>query len=314
MEKRTCVKLIQVLFLILCITPFTEAQLLDRVIRRSKQKIGREVENLVVEKVSDAIARKIYRSMSDAFDKMLEDAYKQDSAYQANYGDSLAIKYGKVAGSWLDRMNDAADLPDSYTFDKTFYIEVIDKKETNEMKMHFSKSSPILGIEQTEGKEQRFIVIDTEKDVTVMYMEKNGKKTAQAIPNLLGMASTIHANNTNAESEDRWTFKATGKTKVVAEKYTCQEYTGGNSEYSSTFYVSEDLDVNWQSAFENMTKKFAALTYEEKPIWQGVMLESHTHPKKKKKDITSWITKKIADEKKEITNADYEFGSLAMQE
>ena len=55
---------------------------------------------------------------------MLVDAAKQDSAYQANYSDSVAIKYGQLAGDWMSRMNEAADVPESYSFDHKVFVDI----------------------------------------------------------------------------------------------------------------------------------------------------------------------------------------------
>lgn len=287
--------------------------LLNRVLKRSKDKIEQGVEDMLVEKASDAISRKIYRSMSDAFDKMIYDAAKQDSAYQANYGDSVAIKYGQLADNWMARMNEAVDLPDSYAFDRTLLIETTSGKDVNEMKMYLSSGSPLLGIEQEEGSDIRLIVIDTEKDVTVLYMtDKKGKKTAQAIPNMMRFAGAM-ASSYQADSMDHmdYTFESTGKTRQVAG-YTCQEYVGESEEYESTFYITEELDVDWKEVFGGMIERFAGSTYDNKALkTNGFMLESHSQHKKKKKDTSSWITKEVKKEGPTILNADYEFGGMS---
>ena len=295
------------------IIPAQGQGLLNRVLKRSKDKIERGVEDMLVEKASDAISRKIYRSMSDAFDKMIYDAAKQDSAYQANYGDSVAIKYGQLADNWMARMNEAVDLPDSYSFNRSLLIETTSGKDVNEMTMYLSTESPLLGIEQQEGSELRLIVIDTEKDVTVLYMtDKKGKKTAQAIPNMMGFAGAL-ASSYQADTIDQmdYSIEATGKTKKVAG-YTCDEYLGESEDYESTIYITEGLDVDWKEVFGGMIERFAGSTYDNKAMqMNGFMLESHSQHKKKKKDTSSWITKEVKKEGPTIINADYEFGGMS---
>ncbi len=78
------VKLLVTFCTLVLVTTHCDAQLFDRVLRKTKQKVGKKVEDMVVEKASDYIAQRVYKSMSDGFDRMLADAYKQDSSYQAN--------------------------------------------------------------------------------------------------------------------------------------------------------------------------------------------------------------------------------------
>ena len=93
MLKSLYIKILITSFLFLAISPATFGQgLLNRVIKQSKRKIEQKASDLLVEKASEAIANKIYNSMSDAFDQMMADAIKEDSSYQANHGDSVAIK------------------------------------------------------------------------------------------------------------------------------------------------------------------------------------------------------------------------------
>ncbi len=312
MQKSTKIYLIALLGCALVI-PAQGQGLLNRVLKRSKDKIEQGVEDMLVEKASDAISRKIYRSMSDAFDKMIYDAAKQDSAYQANYGDSVAIKYGQLADNWMARMNEAVDLPESYAFDRTLLIETTSGNDVNEMTMYLSTESPLLAIEQEEGSEMRLIVIDTEKDVTVLYMtDKKGKKTAQAIPNMMRFAGAMAASY-ESDSVDQmdYSFEATGKTRNVAG-YTCQEYKGESEDYESTFYITGELDVDWKEVFGGMIERFAGTSYDDKALkMNGFMLESHSQHKKKKKDTSSWITKEVKKDGPTIINADYEFGGMS---
>ena len=299
------------LFAMLIYVPSDAQGLLNRVLKRSKDKIERGVEDMLVEKASEAISRKIYRSMSDAFDKMIYDAAKQDSAYQANYSDSVAIKYGTLADNWMARMNEAVDLPEAYSFDRTLLIETTSGNDESEMTMYVSTTSPLLAIEQMEGSDVRIIVIDTEKDVTVLYMtDKKGKKTAQAIPNMMGLAGAmVQTQNAQGDTED-YTFRATGNSKMVAG-YSCEEYEGENDEYLSTFYLTDELDVDWKDVFGGMIQRFAGSSYDDAAFGaKGFMLESHGQHKNKKKEKNSWVTKEVRMTGITITNADYEFGSM----
>ncbi|MCB0689510.1 MAG: hypothetical protein KDC53_23385 [Saprospiraceae bacterium] len=292
----------------------THAQgILNRVLRKTMQKAENKVEDMLVEKASDAIAQRIYKSMSDAFDEMLIDAAKQDSTYQADYGDSVAIKYGQLANDWMSRMNEAADVPENYSFDHKVSVEITNDGDVQNSIMYFTTDGSLFAMEQEEKKDKRICLIDGAKDVIVLYLEdEKGKKTAQAIPHMMGMGAMLVQNQMDSTST-KWTFKATGNTKMVAG-YSCDEYLSTDGEYENQFYMTEDLEISWQKSFSGFIDRFAGTTYENlKDFPQGFMMESHTTKEGKGKETSSWLTKKVEKEDFKIVNADYEFGSISSE-
>jgi hypothetical protein len=285
--------------------------ILNRVLKRSMQKAENKVEDMLVEKASEAIAQRIYKSMSDAFDKMLLDASKQDSTYQADYSDSVAIKYGQLAGDWMARMNEAADVPESYSFDHKVYVVVTSDGDPQSSVLYLNSDGAVFAMEQLEKGEKRICLIDGAKDVVILYMEDSkGKKTAQAIPNMLGIGAAIVNSSADTLMSD-WSFKATGKTKKVAG-YDSKEYESTDGEYESTFYITDQLDVSWKSSFSGLVDRFAGTQYgnfDDFP--NGFMLESHTKKVGKSKEESSWITEKVDKVSFDIVNADYEFGAIS---
>lgn len=284
--------------------------ILNRVIKRSLQKAENKVEDMMVEKASEAIAQRIYRSMSDAFDQLLIDASKQDSAYQANYSDSVALKYGELAGTWMARMNETADLPDKYSFDHKVFVEITSNGDLQNSVLYLSVDGSVFGMEQYEKKDKRIYLIDNENDIVVLYMEDvNGKKTAQAIPNMMGLGVAMMQSMPDSTTQN-WTFKSTGKTKTVAG-YPSKEFESTDGEYESTFYVSDALDISWQSTFSGFSDRFAGTKYGHlKDFPKGFMLESHTREVGRDKEISTWVTQKVEKVTFHLTNADYEFGGL----
>jgi len=272
-----------------------------------------KVEDMLVEKASEAIANEIYKSMSDAFDRMLADAAIQDSSYQANYSDSVALKYGNLADSWMARMNEAADIPPSYHLDHKLFVTMTSGKDIQESIMYFSSDQSIFAMEQDEDGETRLVLIDLDNDVTVLYMEEDGKKSAQAIPNMMGigLAMAVASQDTVHSS---WTIKPTGKSKQVAG-YTTKEYLATDGTQETYTYVTDELDISWKNAFGGILSKFSGSQYgdslEKHP--DGFMLESRsTEIKKgKSKESYTWVTDKVVIEPFEINNSEYEFGRLA---
>ncbi|NND06674.1 MAG: hypothetical protein HKN87_09870 [Saprospiraceae bacterium] len=294
-------------------TPLLSQGILNRVLNRSKQKIEQGVEDMLVEKASEAISRKIYKSMSDAFDKMILDAQEQDSAYQVNYSDSLAIKYRDIASGWMERMNETADLPESYKFDVKVYSEITSgrkKKDKQEQIMYFSSTEPLFAIEQLDGKDIRIIVMDSEKDVTVLYMiDKDGTKTAQAIPNMISLAAGVASVHRDSLDRSAFTVSVTGNTKKIAG-YNATEYEVVSQDFTATHYITKEMKVTWRNTFGAMMEKFSPGSFEMDTI-DGFLLESHNvHNSDHDLDNTFLVTK-VEDKEFELVQADFEFGSLA---
>lgn len=285
--------------------------ILNRVLKRSLNKAENKVEDMLVEKASDAIAERLYRSMSDAFDKMLDDAAKQDSAYQTDYSDSAAIKYNRLAEGWLERMNKAADVPESYAFDYKAYVEITSNGDPQNSILYLTSDGSVFAMEQLEEKEKRICLIDGAKDVVVLYMEdQKGNKTAQAIPNMMGLGAQLAQNMADSTVGD-WSFKATGKSKTIAG-YPSDEYISTDGKYENTFYMTDDLDISWRNAFSGFVDRFAGTTYKDlQQFPQGFLMESHTKKAGKSKEESSWITNKVEKEQFTIQNAEYEFGNLS---
>lgn len=315
-QMKICKQLAWTSLCLLFLTPSLDAQLLDRVMRRTKNKISQKAEDLIVEKASEAIARKVYKSMSDGFDKMLADAYKEDSTYQANYSDSVAIKYGAVAGTWMARMNEAADVPESYGFHYKMTAVSTHGREADEMVMYFSKDAGVFAMEQYEQKEKRLIVIDADRDVTVMYFDDGKKKTAQAIPNMMSLAGAMVNTHMADEAEQEITFEEIDGKKLIG--YECRGFKMMTDDGVTTTYVTEELDVSWSKAFlESMGKFVVALNtdrYQDYPIKDGMPLATEYVAKGKKNDSYKWEVTSYEKEALTITNAEYEFGSLGGSE
>ena len=307
----SCKYIFHVILLLAFATPLSSQSLLNRVLRESKRKIERKAEDMLIEKASEAIAQKFYKSMSDAFDKMLLEAAQNDSTYQANYGDSVAIKYGSLADNWMERMNEAADLPESYSFSHQLTIETTDGKETNSFQMLVDKTLPVFAIAQQEDDGIRTILVDAERDVTVMYMENDKEKTAQAIPNLIGLGVSIAQSQIDTLMDD-YEFSKTGKSKTILG-YHAEEYSGSGDEYETVFYTTKELGIDWRDSFGALMQKFNYSSTDQE--WQardGFMLESRSISKQKKKaEESTWKTTEIQTKTITLVNADYECGGLA---
>lgn len=306
----------RIFLLTLCIafiTPSSQAQLLDRMLRKTKQKVGNKVEDMVAEKVSEYIAQRVYKSMSDGFDRMMADAYKQDSSYRANYGDSVAIKYGGLASDWMARMNEAADVPDSYHFDYTVTAVSTYKRDKDEMTMYFPAEGGYFAMEQLENGQRKVFLLDAERDVTILYSEEGKKKSAQAIPNMMGLAGAMA--NTAIEDQETVDWEVQEIRGKTILGYKCDGFQASSEEGVSETYISKDVPIDWQEAFINSMKKFVVALNgsDEEFKVDGFVLESSYKSSKKSRDDHTWTVTAFDEDQFDIINAEYEFGGLGTE-
>ncbi|MBX2814491.1 MAG: hypothetical protein KTR24_00770 [Saprospiraceae bacterium] len=307
-------KVILTLSALLLLSHQAEAQLLDRVLRKTKQKVGQKVEDMVVEKASEYIAQRVYKSMSDGFDKMLADAYKQDSTYQANYSDSVAIKYGGLARDWMSRMNEAADVPDAYAFDATVTAITTYKRDKDNMVLYFSNENGVFAMEQEERGTKRIFLLDTEKDVTILYEIDGKKKTAQAIPNMMALTGSMISSSMQEQEDVEWTLEEIKGKKVAG--YNCKGFKGSSDIAVTQTYLSEEVDISWSKSFlDNMKKFIVALnTDDEKYAFEGMVMESTYQEVEKPKEKHFWQVTDIDNSPFKIVNAEFDFGGMTASE
>ena len=102
-----------------------DAQILRNIGRKVQDNLARAVENMVVEKVSDAIVNAAMRPIEKSFDEMLRAAFEADSIYYSTdpaYRDSLRFRSFEV---YMESLNNMADVPDQYVFDLSLGLPLI---------------------------------------------------------------------------------------------------------------------------------------------------------------------------------------------
>ena len=303
------IKILSVLFLsLIFFMPVQSQGILNRVLKESSRKIEREVSNMVVNKVSDMITRKATQSIESAFDKMIQEQMAADSNYvnRTDVPDSVYYKTGQKYGAFLAGLNNSANLPDQYVFDIHILSETTDHDgTTHEMKMYFSKDQAVVGIEQMEEKQAgTFMVMDIENDIMAIYQDKDGKKTVQAIPSMLGMgAGMVDEDDYNFE------FKPTGKTKKIAG-YEAKGYKAETKKVRMTVFSSTELPIDWKDSFGKMVQRIAPAAYiDGSQEMSGMILESVSTEKKKPYKGSSYLAKEVVEKVITINNTEYEKAS-----
>lgn len=273
-------------------------------------KIENRIEEKIVEEVSSELARRAMKPIDQAVDNMIKQSYRDE------YGEDLTDEEieeimnsaGKNYSAFLEGMNKAADLPPSYNLDFSMIVEHEDyKKNKSESEFFFSKDKPIIAIKQI-SEDQQLVLIDMEKDIIVLYSEKDGKKTAQALPSMMKIAGAmIAAEDAKMQEEyDKLKVEGPGKSKTIAG-YKSYQYKAEDEEFKYEYYMSSDLPFNWDNTFAESLKQFAPNAYNASTKqFQGMVMEGETYHKKKKKK-SKWKTKSISEKSTNIQNSDYTF-------
>lgn len=296
--------LLSLFFLAVALT--SDAQIMGRIMDRAKNKLERKIEDKIVEEISEEIARRAFRPV----EKAIEDAARQMYQDSMNQGEPVDWeKAGAAYSAFLNGMNKTADIPDSYKFDITQEVEVIDyNKKRNYIRMHYSESGPYLGMENNDDENKKqMIVIDVQKDVVVLFTtDKSGQKTAQAIPGMLGFSSH-YAQNVTEDQQIK--INKTGKSKKIAG-YDCAEFEGENKDETMVMYTTMDFPVKLDKTMSPYLQKFSPASYYENSMnISGMMLQSENTRKDDPSKKFLWSTKKINKKSFELLKADYKFGA-----
>lgn len=277
----------------------------NKVLRRTTQKLEREIERRAVEKASDIIAREIADAMEREFDEWLEEAAKRDTSSHYQEGDSSNYRSSQNYQDFLASMNREVDVPESYSFDIALHVEIEEKGEDpQQMLLYLSRDEPIFGMQTAAEKgETQIFVMDSERDAIIMYKEDKKGKTAQAIPSFNGLISSQVE-----EQLGEYHIEKTGKKETVAG-YNCIGYKGSSEDYNFEFYTTDALGITWDKGFGPLMQKFGGEAYvSEFNKVEGMSLKSFSWEKSNDKKVTRWETLEVDKGGKEILNADYDFG------
>jgi hypothetical protein len=319
----TCLLLVATF--IFSIPTSVEAQIVKDILRKASNRLENKAEDMIAEAIAEAIARQLQKKIDNYFDDLARETYRQDSIRRIESGDTLQYRnYQEMMSEMLSTMNDNSAILEQYEFDLILDVEIGSGKELDESKFFYRKDQAIFAVEQEEKGDKNLMLFDLDNNVIVLFnQDKNGKKTAQALPWVLDMG--IIAASTEENGLMPTSITKNGQQKMIAG-YNCDGYSGESEEHSFQFYASPKLADYWQNSMGQFMQRFTNYQHNsELQKIDGMILESTSQEKKaekktkkfslnKKSEATevnsdSWRVTKVSMDQFKITKADYEFVS-----
>ncbi len=262
------------------------------------KEVTKDVTDHIVEKATEEIANKIARNINKKFDEALASSY--DSTQQ--------VKYPTYDG-YLTAMNSKANIPKEFNFDLFMDIETKADNETSEIRMYLSKNSKVVGMETVEEGNTSLIIMDIDNDVMIVYStDKNGNKTAQAMPSFSKLAKLgLQMSANEAEQDNESFFEKTGRTKTIAG-YTCDEYKGGTKDGTYKAYFANDFPVKWEETYFGYWGQYISDDQKKKfPAGKNLGMMMRMKTKDNDGNKSKWEVIFIKNESTKIVNSEYKF-------
>lgn len=236
-----------------------DAQIVDRTTERAKDKTNNRIDNRIdqgIDKGLDSIEGIFKKKDKSSKDSKSSEGTK--SGGSTGEGSSSGEAETDADAATMQAMQamfggSTADLPESYSFDHSvdMVIESFDKKGkpegTQAMKMLFSESDAIFGVQMNVEGMENVSVIDVDAKLMVMLMDMGTSKMAMTL-DLDQKWSEVESEDTNYENPS---FTKTGRTRTILG-YKCDEYLVEEDGERTEFWVTRDEFLDVYKAFGMM--------------------------------------------------------------
>lgn len=174
----------------------------------------------------------------------------------------------------MSGMVDPSEVPAAYEFDWNYKLKMEGRQTDATLHYLLKENTPYFGIRMQ--KENSHMVMDPEREMTVMYMNKNGRKMMMAT-SMAGMAEKA-SRQERKKSKELTISKIPGKTILG---YNCSGYRGENDEVKFTYYVTTEPGVSF-TGFYNTEKTELPEHFESSWLADadGIMMQMNMEHKK----------------------------------
>lgn len=174
------------------------------------------------DKIADKVTNTASENISDKAAKETSKTLNQIWGIDSKKNNSRSTAFGNNA-----------DIPDSYSFDWKYTVNVEVKNNTMALTYRLKEGANYMGVEMNSI----FMVMDFDNKMTVMYMNGFVKSTKINIP------EESSEENLNME------YKEIGSKTILG--YECKGYQMENEDYIITFYVTDEAGIGFSSMYKN---------------------------------------------------------------
>ena len=286
----------------------TDAQLWKKFKKQAKDKFKEKLEDKVVNEISEDVSNRAMSKIDKLYEELWRKSYNDANGEDLNQEEfeELLSKAGDDITQAMGELNKAADVPPQYDFNVIVDYSSVDfDGEKHRSEIYFSRTEAIMGLVVESKEGQVITVMDAERDLMVIYNDKKGKKSAQAIPALFTMAKALSLTSEEAQSY-QFSMSPTGRTESIAG-YRSKEYSGEDEDSTFKFYMSAELPFDWRESYGELIKSVIPKMYDEnEQAFEGMMMKA-TETEKKSGKSNYWEVNKISTMRTTLLKSDYEF-------
>jgi len=175
------------------------------------------------------------------------------------------------------------ELPSTYDFDYIYQLKMTHKKGDITLDYYLKEDGKYFGFDSAEMSKsspdtKMFMVMDSELEVTAMFMEMMGKKIVQK--------TKLKASDV-MEDSDMSDYIFTEIDSKTINGFECEGFVSENDKVKMTFYITGDVPVSFNQGFgnnmKNVPKGFSA-SLMKKYSDNGLMMEMIYEDKNKAKN------------------------------
>lgn len=267
-----------VIFLMAGTTP-AEAQFLKKL----KDKVEKKVEEAATENISNKAANETDKTLNNVWQKQLENP-------NFNMG--------------MD-MVDPAEIPAGYDFDWEYTLQMNTTEGKMEMVYHIKENAPYVGMKIPQA-ENMFTVLDSDKNMTVIYMNSEENKMV--------MATRFDVSEAETEQENPYQemeFEEIGTKTILG--YECQGYRSENAENIFEFYVTDEAGVSFRDLYQENQKNIPkGLNAKWLRDGTGLLMEMQMKDKNNPEKNVSMTCTGIEKKSFSINTSDYQTMNMNM--
>lgn len=233
-------------FLLCLVSTSAFAQKTERAKRRAERRANQRIDQKVdeaVDKVFDGLFGKKKKKEEDKTDAPADAEGTEDN----RPGTSILDRLGERDAEWEPVRND-------YPMSFRMAMSTTKRGQTEEMVIDISLGEWKTGyrIINSDGKQGTMrIILDNQEGTMITITEEEGQQP-QGIKMSQRMFSRGNVAATVEEKMDDYTFRKTGRTKVI-DGYTCEEYEIEGPEGSGVSWVTNDIELDWPQVVQGMT-------------------------------------------------------------